>query len=418
MGKLSPVWSKITDLRVSHASGVFVYDVEGNEYLDCTSGIAVTSTGHCHPRVVQAIADQASRFIHSQVNIYRNPILEDLADVLDEVTPAGIDTFFFSNSGAEAVEAAVKLSKHATGRNNIVVFQGSFHGRTAQAMAMTTSRTGYRVGYGSLPYGVFVSLFPGFPRSSGKEPIPVDQALDYFDYLLEAQTAPRDTAAVIIEPVLGEGGYIPAPKEFILALRERTSREGILLIADEVQTGFGRTGKMFAIEHYGISPDILVMGKGIASGFPFSGIGASEALMNSWVAGSHGGTYGGNPIGAAAAIATVKVLREERLVENAAERGAQLADGLRKVSLDSDYVGNVRALGLMVAVDLVDPATGKPNANATQRVLAHMLKESRVVCMNAGTFGNVIRFMPPLIVTREHVDRIVESFRVAVDALG
>jgi len=416
MGKLAPVWSKLTPLTVVRGEGATVFDDQGNAYLDATSGIAVTSTGHAHPKVVAAIADQAARFIHAQVNIYTHERLQELADRLDEVTPRSIDTFFFANSGAEATEAAVKLARQYTKRPNVIVFQGSFHGRTAQAMAMTTSRTGYRAGYMPLPAGVFVSLFPGFPTASGHRSVEVAEALDYFDYLLAAQTAPSETAALVIEPVLGEGGYIPAPPEFLQALRERATANHILFVADEVQTGFGRTGKMFAVEHAGVEPDILVMAKGIASGFPFSAIGSSEAIMSSWPVGSHGGTYGGNPIGVAAALATLEVIREEGLVENARVRGAQLASGLGRIAESAKELKAVRALGLMVGVEIVDPITGAPDPARTQAILAELFGRHQIIAMNAGTFGNVIRWMPPLVVSEAEIDRILEGFEASLKA--
>jgi 4-aminobutyrate aminotransferase len=416
MAHLAPVWSKLTPLTVVRGEGAVVFDVDGTSYLDATSGIAVTSTGHSHPRVAKAIADQAQQFIHAQVNIYTHHRLQELADRLERITPDGIDTFFFSNSGAEATEAAVKLARQYTKRTNVIVFQGSFHGRTAQAMAMTTSRTGYRAGYQPLPSGVFVSLFPGFPRAGGADGASLQEAIDYLDYLLAAQTAPSETAAMVIEPVLGEGGYLPAPAEFLQAIRERCSRHGILFVADEVQTGFGRTGKMFAVQHAGVTPDILVMAKGIASGFPFSGIGSSYDIMKEWTVGSHGGTYGANPIGVAAAIATIDVIEDEGLVENAAKRGAQLAAGLRKVAESHKEIGKIRALGLMVGVEIVDPVTGAPDAARTSAILAELFSTHRIIAMNAGTFGNIIRWMPPLIVTEEQIATILDGFNASVEA--
>ena len=305
---LAPVWFQVTDLQVASGEGCWVTTVDGERYLDFTAGIAVVSTGHCHPHVVAAIAAQAGRFIHAQVNCYRHDLLEPLAERLAEVTPDGIDTFFFANSGAEATEGAVKLAKQATGRPNVIVFQGSFHGRTHLAMAMTTSKTGYRAGHTPLPSGVFVAPFPQTVGTGLTEEQAVAQALDGVRYLLASQTAPAETAAMILEPVLGEGGYFPAPAAFLRGLREICDEHGILFIADEVQCGFARTGHMFFVEQSGIRPDILVMAKGIASGFPIAAIGASAELMARWPTGSHGGTYGGNPIGCAAALATIDVL--------------------------------------------------------------------------------------------------------------
>ena len=242
-------------------------------------------------------------------------------DRLAEITPDGIDRFFFANSGAEATEGAVKLAKQTTGRPNTIVFQGSFHGRTHQTMAMTTSKTSYRAGHAPLPSGVFVAPFPVDDAQS-------DWCLEQVRFLLKSQTAPSETAAIVIEPELGEGGYLPAPVAFLRGLEAICREHGILFVADEVQTGFGRTGRMFAVEHYGVRPDVLVMAKGLGSGFPISAIGASDELMARWPKGSHGGTYGGNPIGCAAALATIDVLTEPGFLDNVNERGEQLRSGI------------------------------------------------------------------------------------------
>ncbi|HEX5615801.1 MAG TPA: aminotransferase class III-fold pyridoxal phosphate-dependent enzyme [Acidimicrobiia bacterium] len=415
MSHVSGVWFSVTDLEVVSGAGCVVTTSDGTEYLDFTSGIAVTSTGHCHPRVVAAIREQAGRFIHAQVNCYRHPLLEQLASTLAELTPAGIDSFFFANSGAEATEAAVKLARWATGRPNIVVMDGSFHGRTMLTMAMTTSKTGYRAGYQPLPAGIFVTPFPRAFEWGVDEADAVDQALAGLRKLLATQTAPAETAAVVMEPVLGEGGYLPAPVEYVRGVRELCDEHGILFVADEVQTGFGRTGSMFAIDHSGVRPDIVVMAKGIASGFPIAGIGASAALMERWPVGAHGGTYGGNPIGCAAALATIAVIRDEGLVGNAAARGAQLMDGLAKLQADHPGLGDVRGLGLMVGCELVDDR-GRPDAARTAAILAHARDEHRVLFMSCGTNGNIVRWMPPLVVSADEIDRGLAAFASALAA--
>lgn len=298
---LSPVWTHLTQIVVERAEGAYLYDVEGNQYLDFTSGIGVTNTGHCHPRVVEAIREQAGRLLHGQANIIFHPPMLRLVEELRTVAPPSLGSFFFSNSGAEAVEASIKLARQATGRTNIIVFQGSFHGRTVGTMSMTTSKTVYRIGYQPLMPGVFVAPFPYAYRYGWDEETTVDFCLNELDFLLLSQTAPSETAAIIIEPVLGEGGYVVPPQRFMAALRALCDEHGILLIADEVQSGFGRTGKFFAHEHFGITPDIMVMAKGLASGLPLSGIAASKDLMAKWLPGSHGGTYGGNALACAAA---------------------------------------------------------------------------------------------------------------------
>ena len=283
---LSPVWTHLTHIHPVKGEGIYLYDAAGNAYMDFTSGIGVLNTGHCHPKIVQVIQAQAQNLIFGQMNCVIPPASVALAERLNEITPPAIDRFFFSNSGAEATEAAVKLAKAATGRQHVIVFQGSFHGRTHLAMAMTTSKTAYRHRYQPLPAGVFVSPFPyAYHYGWGEE-----QTLEFCQqqllHLLHSQTAPDETAAIIIEPILGEGGYVPAPPAFLQFLREVCDQYGILLILDEVQCGFGRSGKMFCFEHADVRPDIMVMAKGLGSGLPISGIGASQELMDKWTPGN------------------------------------------------------------------------------------------------------------------------------------
>ncbi len=416
MTHLAPVWFQVTDLQVESGSGCHVRTVDGDEYLDFTAGIAVVSTGHCHPTVVEAIRDQAGRFIHAQVNCYRHDLLEPLAERLAEITPEGIDTFFFANSGAEATEGAIKLAKQVAGRPNVIVFQGSFHGRTHLAMAMTTSKTGYRAGHSPLPSGVFTAPFPTWVGTDRTEEQAIDEALDGLRLVLAGHTAPNETAAMILEPVLGEGGYLPAPHRFLQGVSELCHEHGIMFIADEVQAGFGRTGKMFTVDHAGLSPDILVMAKGIASGFPFAAIGASAELMSRWPTGSHGGTYGGNPIGCAAALATIEVLSEPGFMDQVNERGEQLRAGLRDLAEHHPVIADVRGPGLMVAAEFRDPVSGAPDAARTAAVIAHCRTEGKLLLMNAGTWGNVIRFMPPLVVDEAEMAQALVAIRNAVEA--
>jgi 4-aminobutyrate aminotransferase-like enzyme len=275
------------------------------------------------------------------------------------------------------------------------------------AMAMTTSKTGYRAGHAPLPAGVFVAPYPD-PLAPDQD-AEVARALDGLDLLLKAQTAPEETAAMILEPVLGEGGYVPAPPAFLAGLLERCRAHGILFVADEVQSGFGRTGRMFAVDHHGIEPDIICMAKGIASGFPFAALGASAELMARWPKGSHGGTYGGNPIGCAAALATIEVLTEPGFLEHVEARGEQLRAGLRELAAGDAAILQVRGPGLMVATELAD-------ASRVAAIQQHCLREGRLVLMNAGTWGRVIRWMPPLVVTESEVDLALEAFGKALAA--
>jgi 4-aminobutyrate aminotransferase len=407
MSHLSNVWFKVTDLEVASGRGCRVTTVEGHEYLDFAAGIAVNSTGHCHPKVTAAIAAQAERFIHAQANVFTHDLLEPLAAKLNEITPASIDTFFFANSGAEITEAAVKLAKRATGRSNVVVFQGSFHGRTHMGMAMTTSKTIYRAGNEPLPGGVHVAPFPD-PLASDQEST-INASLRAFDGLLATRTAPSETACVVLEPVLGEGGYIPAPQAFVEGIAERCREHGILFIADEVQSGFGRTGDWFATDHLGVEPDIICMAKGIASGFPFSALGTRRELDDLWPRGSHGGTYGGNPIGCAAALATIEVMSEPGFMDNIKTRGAQLRDGLSELKERFPVLRQVRGPGLMVATSFEDAAL-------VPQLLDHCLRESRLILMSAGTNGNIIRWMPPLVVSASEIDEAIAALAAALKA--
>jgi 4-aminobutyrate aminotransferase len=410
---LSPIWYRYTDILADRGEGAYLFDVDGRRYLDFSTGIGVTNTGHCHPRIVKAVQEQASKLFHGQVNIvYHQPILDLVAELL-QVVPAHLNSFFFSNSGAEAVEASVKLARQATGRTNVIVFQGSFHGRTVGTMSLTTSSTIYRVGYQPLMAGVFVAPYP-YAYHYGQTP---EQATDYclreLRHLLISQTAPQETAAVLIEPVLGEGGYVPPPADFLAGVQEISREHGIVFIADEVQSGFGRTGKWFALEHYGIEPDIIVMAKGMASGFPLSGIAARSELMEKWIPGSHGGTYGGNAVSCAAASTTIQVMREERLIENSALMGKNLLARLRTLQEQFPVIGDVRGLGLMVATEFTTPS-GEPDKQTASAIRQKCLQDG-LILLTCGSYGNVVRWIPPLIINDSHLDEALNIFQRALE---
>ncbi len=412
---LSPVWTHLTTMQPVRAEGIYFFDDENRRWIDFTSGIGVVNTGHRHPKVVAAIQEALDSLLFTQMNIVINPWTVKLAEKLQQVTPATINRFFFSNSGAEAVEAAVKLARQTTGRRNIIVFQGSFHGRTAQTMAMTTSKYIYRYDYQPLPAGVFVSPFPYAFHYGWSEEKTVAFCLDELDRLLHGQSAPEETAAFVIEPVLGEGGYVPAPPAFLQGLREIADAHGILLVLDEVQSGFGRTGRFFGYEHSGIVPDVIIMAKGLGSGMPISGIAASRELMEQWRPGTHGGTYGGgNALASAAAVATIDVLLEENLVDHAARLGEYLLSRLRDLQAAYPAIGDVRGKGLMIATEFVD-AQGKPDATRAKAVAAAALQQ-RLMLLTCGTYGNVIRWIPPLVVTKEQLEEALAIFADALKA--
>ena len=411
---LSPVWTHYTDIIVDHAEGSYLYATDGRKVLDFTCGIGVTNTGHCHPKVVEAIRQQAGLLIHGQVNLVVHKPLLELVSELRTILPPSLDGFFFSNSGAEAVEGALKLARHATGRANVIVFQGSFHGRTNATMAMTTSKNSYKIGYQPLMAGVYVTPFPYAVRYGWDEEKTSQWCLDELELLLMTQLSPQETAAVFIEPVLGEGGYIVPPKSFMKGLRELTQKHGILLVADEVQSGFGRTGKWFGYQHFDIEPDIMTVAKGIASGMPISGVISRLELMSKWIPGSHGGTYGGNAVAAAAGVATIRAMKEEKIVENAANRGTQLKAGLAHLQEKYPQIADVRGLGLMVGSEFRD-THGKPDKKTTKAV-QHECADRNMLLLTAGPWDNTIRWIPPLVVTEAQMNEALNIFESALAA--
>ncbi len=409
---MSPVWSRIFSIEAERAEGSYIFAMDGKKYLDFTSGIGVTNTGHCHPKVVAAIREQAGLFLHAQANIVvHQPMLQLIEEVRKIVHPS-IDGFFFSNSGAEAVEGAVKLARAATGKQAVIVFTGSFHGRTSGAMALTTSKTGYKGVSQLLPSGVYVAPFPYAFRLGMSEEQASQYSLAALEELLITQVSPADTAAILIEPVLGEGGYVVPPAAFMKGLREICDKHGILLIFDEVQSGFGRTGKWFAQEHFGVTPDIMVVAKGIASGMPLSGVFSRLDLMKKWPVGSHGGTYGGNPLAMAAGVATVRAMRDEKMIENSAQRGNELQTGLRKLQEEYSAIGDVRGLGLMVGTEFVD-VKGKPD-KATVKAVIHSAEEQGLLLLSCGTYDNTVRWIPPLNVSSEQIQSGLQIFEHAL----
>jgi 4-aminobutyrate aminotransferase len=399
---IAPVWTRYTPIIAQRAEGSYIYDLEGNTYLDFTCGIGVTNTGHCHPRVVEAVKEQAGLLLHGQVNIVMHLPMLNLVQELRSILPSDLDGYFFSNSGAEAIEGAVKLARAATGRPNIVVFQGSFHGRTVGTMSLTTSKTIYRAGYQPLMPGVFVAPFPYAFRYGWDEERTSQWCLEELEYLFTTQTAPQETAAILIEPVLGEGGYIVPPASFMKGLRAICDQHRILLITDEIQSGFGRTGRWFGFEHFEIVPDIMTVAKGLASGLPLSGVFSRMDLMKKWTAGSHGGTYGGNAVASAAAVATIQAIKEENLLENSQTRGIQLMTGLRHLQEEFPVIGDVRGVGLMVGVEFRNK-NRQPDRETAKAVL-HACQEDRLLLLTCGPWDNTIRFIPPLVVNEAQID--------------
>ncbi|MEI5098111.1 aminotransferase class III-fold pyridoxal phosphate-dependent enzyme [Streptomyces sp. PmtG] len=415
MPQLSPMLKQATPVVATRGEGMYLYDADDRRYLDFTAGVGVTNTGHCHPRVVEAVRRQTGQLIHGQYTTVMHDQLLTLTERLGDVLPDGLDSLFYLNSGSEAVEAALRLARQATGRQNVIVFDGSFHGRTMGAAAMSTAGTRFRAGIGPLMPGVAVAPFPHAFGLGLSEEAAVEHALHGLDQVLATVSAPEETAAMFVEPVLGEGGYVPAPPGFLAGLRERADRHGILLVLDEIQSGFGRTGRFWAHHHSpGVVPDVLITAKGLASGFPLSAIAAPVELMGRAWPGSQGGTYGGNAVACAAALATLDVIRDEGLVDNAAEQGNRLVDGLRKTAADVPAIVDVRGTGLMLASEFRRP-DGSPDA-ALARGVQQAAAERGLLLLTCGVHGNAVRMIPALVVTAEQIDEALALWSDAVAA--
>ena len=415
-----PVWARYTDLVVERAAGSWVETTDGERYLDYTCGIGVTNTGHAHPRVVAAIAEQAAKGIHLQQNIlYHQPGLElhrRLPDRFPNRRQGESYGLFLSNSGAEAVEAAVKLAKYVTRRPIVIAFRGGFHGRTHGAMALTSSSVKYRAHYEPLMGGVHFVPFP-YPLRMGGEDAALATTMAAIEDLFVSLVSPDDVAAFLVEPILGEGGYVVPPDGFLPALREVADRHGILLAVDEVQSGFARTGRFFASEWTATTPDIVIMAKGIASGLPLSGIMAPSALLDQLAPGAHGGTYGGNAVACAAALATLDVIDEGRLVERAERLGDHMREALRERTAGHASVAEVRGRGLMLAIEFADGRTLSPRPDLVKALLAEAMAK-HLLLLPCGTHGQVVRIIPPLVTTDDEVDLALGIIGEALRSIG
>ena len=415
-----PVWARYTDLIVERALGAWIETTDGQRYLDYTCGIGVTNTGHAHPRVVAAIAEQAARGIHLQQNIvYHQPGLllhRRLPQRFPNPRPASEYGLFLSNSGAEAVEAAVKLAKAATRRPLVIAFRGGFHGRTHGAMALTSSSVKYRAHFEPLMGGVYFVPYP-YPLRMGGADAALGTTLAAIDDLFATLVSPDDVAAFVVEPILGEGGYVVPPDGFLPALRAVADRHGILLAVDEVQSGYARTGRFFATEWTDATPDIVIMAKGIASGLPLSGILAPRPLLDELGPGSHGGTYGGNAVACAAALATLEVIDDEGLVERSRRLGERLLAGLRERAAGRDSVAEVRGRGLMLAIEFADGPGLVPRPDLAKALLAAAMARN-LMLLTCGTYGQAVRIIPPLVTTDDEVERALGVIGDALERIG
>jgi 4-aminobutyrate aminotransferase len=411
---VSPSYTRGYPLVIERGAGAMVEDVDGNVFLDCSAGIAVTATGHSHSEVVAAISTQAARFVHMSGTDFYYDVQVRLAEELAAIVPihGGVKSFF-GNSGTEAIEACIKLARYATGRQNLVAFQGGFHGRTMGSLALTGSQAVQRRGFGPLMPGVYHAPYPNCYRTpAGLTPEAyVAECLGYIEHQLFMQVvSPDEVAAFVVEPIQGEGGYVVAPDQFLQGLRRLSSKHGILLVVDEVQSGMGRTGKMFAIEHSGVEPDVVAIAKGIASGMPL-GVASARADLMAWPRGAHASTFGGNPVSCAAALATIKLLKED-LVANAAEVGGHLIASLKALAGKHPLIGDVRGRGLMIGVELVRDRQTKERATDERNAVVLGAFGRGLLILGAGR--NSIRFSPPLVLTREQADLAVKIFDEAL----
>ena len=411
---VSPSYTRGYPLVIERGSGATVEDVDGNVFLDCAAGIAVNSTGHSHPDVVRAITEQAGKFLHmSGTDFYYEPQVR-LAEALADIVPikGGVKSFF-GNSGTEAVEACIKLSRYATGRDNIIAFLGAFHGRTMGSLSLTASKAIQRRGFGPMMPGVYHAPYADCYRCpiALKPETCAAECLDFIDHQLFVHlVSPDEVAAIVIEPIQGEGGYIVAPDQFLQRLRELTKPHGILLVVDEVQSGMGRSGKMFAIEFSGVEPDMVAIAKGVASGMPL-GVASARAGLMAWPPGAHASTFGGNPVSCAAALATIELLRTQ-LVANAADVGAHMLAGLKALAGKHPLIGDVRGRGLMIGVELVRDRQTKERATDERDAVVLAAFRRGLLLLGAGK--NAIRFSPPLVLTRDQADIAVRIFDEAL----
>ena len=408
---LTPVLGRYFMRDWSHGEGHRLYDTDGRPYLDFANGIAVTALGHAHPRVTAAIHAQVDRLIGPINPIGFTAPISELATALAATFPDPLDSVMFLNSGSEAIDGALKLARRVTGRTGIIAFRGGFHGRTYGATSVTTSNLNYRTGYEPLLPGVYFAPYPtAYPEFDGDEEAASRASLDVLRSLLATVVAPSTVGSILIEPVLGEGGYVPAPVSFMRALRDLCDEHGILLIADEVQSGYGRTGRMWGFEHAGIVPDVVCVAKAIANGLPLSAIVSSRELQERWGRGAHGSTYGGNPVACAAGLAVLETIRDEDLLANAVARGAELTAGLGSIAAEDDRIGDIRGPGLMIGVEFTrDRSTSEPDGELPDRLMA-ACADAGLLVLTCGRVHETMRWIPPLDVTAAEIAEAVEIF--------
>jgi 4-aminobutyrate aminotransferase len=408
---LTPILGRYFERSWSHGEGHRLFDTDGRAYLDFANGIAVTALGHRHPRVTAAIHAQVDRLIGPTGAIgYSEPVVR-LSSMLAATLPDPIDSVMFLNSGSEAIDGALKLARRVTGRPGIIAFRGGFHGRTIGATSVTTSSLNYRTGYEPLLPSVYIAAYPAaYPEFDGDEERASEACLASLGSLFTTMIAPSAVGSILVEPVRGEGGYNPAPGSFLQALRRICDEHGILLIADEVQTGFARTGRMWGFEHAGITPDVVVMAKAIANGLPLSAIATSRSLMERWGKSAHGSTYGGNPVACAAGVAVLETIADDGLVDNAAARGRELRAGLDRIAAEEPRIGDVRGPGLMIGVEFVKDGPQREPDGATAKAAIARAADLGLLVLTCGASSHVIRWIPPIDVSAAEISEAVEIF--------
>ena len=402
---IAPVIAFDTEVIAERAEGLWVTDVNGNRWADFACGTAVTNLGHNHPAVVSAAHDQLDRGMHSGC-IFRYDSVVEAAERLAKITPPGIEKFGFANSGAEAVEAAVKLARYHTKRQGVITFRGAFHGRTMGSVSYTTSNAKYRDGYHPVLGSTFVVPFPHPYRWGVSEQEAVERSLHELRLLFKHVVTPENIGAMLIEPVQGEGGYYPAPAAFLEELRAICDEHGIMLVFDEVQTGFGRTAEWFAADHFSVDPDVIAIGKGIANGLPLSAYGASREVIDGWPVGAHGTTFGGNPVSCAAAVAVMDTMGD--LLPHARQLSKQAFDRFEELAQRHPTIGDVRGLGLMIGVELVSDREQRTPDKAAFKHVQKYCFDRELIIIECGPDGNIIRFIPPLITTSEELDWAID----------
>ncbi|NVN92730.1 MAG: aspartate aminotransferase family protein [Desulfuromonadales bacterium] len=412
----TPAFHTYHSIAIQRGEGCQILDQDGKSYLDCASGLAVLNIGHNHPRVMERVSQQMANFVHTG-GVFLNEVTVEAAELLTTITPTGMDMLFFSNSGAEAVEGAIKLARHVTGRQGIIAFSGAFHGRTLGALSLTSSNCRYRERYPPLLPSVYHAPYPfchhclfGCRTSNCTL-----TCLNYLEDMLRHSITPTEVAAIIIEPILGEGGYSPAPSPFLTGLRQLCDKYGILLIFDEVQSGMGRSGEWFAAQGYDVTPDILTVAKGIASGFPLSAVVSRRELMEKWPTWAHGTTFGGNPVSCAAAIATMETIRDRHLLPRCRQLGNTTMERLRALQKQHPLISDVRGRGLMIGIELTQP-DGTPASAACDRIL-HECLEHGLIIINCGAERNIIRFIPPLTISDVELDQALRIMGEALESV-